>query len=134
MDLIGTDINRTVSNTGLSGQGRTQELFRLFAQDRRPAGTQAGDAAMTWIFNFLRQQDVQKYLAKLQVDGSFHLCLDRNHGRARKLDVAPLLATINRVMNVIEGMVDKVAYVPAIGNKAKLVLGSGQADSYACGR
>lgn len=97
----------------------------FFAFLRRTGGHQATaavDAAMTWVINFLRRQEVQKYLAKLKVDEVFTWLSTEIKAVRAKLDVAPLLAAFDRVMNVIEGMVEKVAYVPAIGNKAKLVL------------
>jgi hypothetical protein len=92
---------------------------------RRSGGQQTADAvnaAITWVISFLRRHDVQKYLAAHRVDEVFKWLVAEIKAVRSKIDVAQLLVAFDRAMKVVEGMVAKVAYVPAIGTKAKLVL------------
>jgi hypothetical protein len=97
----------------------------FFAFLRRTGGKQTADAvdgAMTWVINFLRRRDVQKYLSKCRVDEVFTWLSKEIKAVRSKLDVAPMLAAFDRSIKVVEGMANKVAYLPSIGTKAKQAL------------
>lgn len=97
----------------------------FFAYLRRTGGKQVGeavDAAMTWVVTFLRRRDVQKYLSLHKVDEVFKWLASEIKALRAKINVGALLAAFDRVIKVVDGLVSKVALIPALGNKAKQVL------------
>jgi len=97
----------------------------FFAYIRRTGGqetAEAVNAAMTWVINFLRRKDVQKYLAKHRVDEVFKWLSIEIKALRSKLDIQQLLVAFDRAIKVLEAMAAKVAYLPSIANKATEAL------------
>ncbi|QGZ37656.1 hypothetical protein IP92_04499 [Pseudoduganella flava] len=94
----------------------------FFAFVRRMGGAailKAVDLAMTWVITFLRRRDVQKYLRLHKIDDVFNWLAKEIRSIRGRINVAALLNAFDRGIKVLEGMVDKVAYVPLIGKKAR---------------
>ena len=101
-------------------------VLKIFFAFIRRTGAQktseAVDAAMTWVINFLRRKDVQRYLAKLRVDEAFKWLSTEIKAVRSKVDVGQLLAAFDRAINVLETLAGKVSYLPAAATKAKQAL------------
>jgi hypothetical protein len=97
----------------------------FFGFVRRSGGRQisaAVEGAMTWVISFLRRRDVQKYLKAHKVDQVFNWLATNIRGARGKINTAALLAAFDKGIGVLEGLVNKVKYVPSIGGSAKNAL------------
>jgi hypothetical protein len=97
----------------------------FFAFLRRAGGREAAaavDGAMTWVITFLRRREVQKYLSTHKVDEVFKWLANEVKAVRAKVNVGALLAAFDRAINVVDGLVRKVSFMPSLGNKAKQVL------------
>lgn len=97
----------------------------FFGFIRRAGGRQiaaAVDGGMTWVISFLRRRDVQKYLRSHNVDQVFKWLTTNIKAARGKINAGALLAAFDKGINVLEGLVAKVKYVPSIGSKAKNAL------------
>jgi hypothetical protein len=86
------------------------------------AMVKAVEMAMTWVITFLRRRDVQKYLRLHKVDEVFKWLAVEIKAVRGKVNVGALLAAFDRGIKVLEGLANKVSYVPKIGAKAKAAL------------
>ncbi len=101
----------------------TLKIF--FGFIRRSGGKQvfeAIDAAMNWVISFLRRKDVQKYLKSHKIDQIFLWLAMKIKAVGGKINTGALLAAFDKGISVLEGLVNKVKYVPSIGGKAKSTL------------
>lgn len=97
----------------------------FFAFLRRAGGKEAAaavDGAMTWVITFLRRREVQKYLSAHRVDEVFNWLAKEVKALRAHVNVSALLAAFDKAINVVDGLVQKVAFLPSLGNKAKQVL------------
>jgi hypothetical protein len=82
----------------------------------------AVDSAMTWIITFLRRKDVQRYLSELRIDEVFTWLALQIKSVRTKIDVKAMLLAFDRAIKVVEGLVNKVGFIPSLGQKAKHAL------------
>jgi hypothetical protein len=97
----------------------------FFAFLRRAGGKEveaAVDGAMTWVITFLRRRDVQKYLSSHKVDEVFKWLANEVKAVHAKVNLGALLAAFDGAIKVVDGLVQKVSFIPSLGNKAKQVL------------
>lgn len=101
-------------------------VLKIFFGFVRRAGEkkvgEAVEAAMSWVISFLRRRRIQEYLKAHKIDEVLKwLSIEIKAARAR-INVTELTAAFDRAIKVVETMAGKVALVPVLGNKAKLVL------------
>ena len=97
----------------------------FFGFVRHAGGTQmakAIDAAMTWVITFLRRRDVQKYLQAHKVDEVFTWLATQVKQVRGYVNVGALTGAFDRAIRVLEGLANKVKYIPRIGHGASLAL------------
>jgi hypothetical protein len=101
-------------------------VLKIFFGYIRRAGGEASikaiDAAMTLVITFLRRRDVQKYLKLHKVDEVFQWLAKEIKAVRAKINVAELMKAFDRIIKVIQGMVDEVKFIPYIGKKAVATL------------
>lgn len=97
----------------------------FFGFVRRSGGNvvvKAVDAAMNWVIEFLRRPAVQKYLRAQKIDQVFKWLANKIKAVRGEINVPALLAAFDRAVRVLEGLVNKVSFVPIVASKAKKAL------------
>lgn len=97
----------------------------FFGFIRRSGGSaviKAVDAAMHWVISFLRRSDVQKYIRLKKIDAIFKWLAQEVKALRGAINVPALLKGFDECLVTITGMVNKVSWLPKIGNAAKDVL------------
>lgn len=82
----------------------------------------AVDVAMTWVITFLRKKEVQDYLRKAKVDEVFKWLADAMRTVRGQVNAKALLAAFDKAIGVMKKLLDKVTWMPRIGDKAKQAL------------
>lgn len=96
------------------------KIFFLFVRRLgRNAVVKAVDQAMTWVIAFLRRRDVQKYLRLAKFDEVFTNLVTEIKAVRGRVNVKALIEAFDTGIYVMEALVNKVSYIPAIGTKAK---------------
>lgn len=82
----------------------------------------AVDLAMTWVITLLRKREVQQYLKKLKVEQVFKWLADEIKVVRGKLNTQALLTAFDKVIGIMNQLLNKVSNMPFIGAKAKAVI------------
>ena len=82
----------------------------------------AVDLAMTWVITLLRKREVQQYLKKLKVEQIFKWLADEIKVVRGKLNTQALLIAFDKVIGIMNRLLNKVSNMPFIGAKAKAVI------------
>lgn len=83
---------------------------------------EAVDAAMTWVITFLRRPDVQVYMRTKKIDEVFKWLADQVRLVRGKVNKAQILAAFDKAINVMQGLLEKVTWIPVAGAKAKATI------------
>ena len=82
----------------------------------------ATDDAMTWVVTFLRKREVQKVLRQLQVDEVFAWLATQIKAVKGKVSAGALLASFDKGIRLLKGLLGKVAGLPLIGKRAQATV------------
>lgn len=99
------------------------KIFFVFV--RRYGGdkvVKAVDDAMTWVITFLRKKEVQDYLRRLKVDEVFKWLAQQVRAVKGRLSAGNLLASFDKGIAVMKGLLDKVTWLPRIGARARQTI------------
>lgn len=99
------------------------KIFFLFV--RKHGGNKVGqavDAAMTWVITLLRRPDVQKYLRLKKVDEVFKWLADQIRQVRGMVNKGQILAAFDKAIKVMQGLLEKVTWMPVVGAKAKATI------------
>jgi hypothetical protein len=103
-------------------KGVLKIFFAFIRHKGGDAVVKAVDGAMNWVITFLRRREVQSYLSLHKIDEVFKwLAIEIRVVRA-KVGVGELIGAFDRGINVIQGLVSKVEYVPVLSGKAVAAL------------
>lgn len=99
------------------------KIFFLFVH--KHGGSKVGeavDAAMTWVITFLRKPDVQKYLRFKKIDNAFKWLADQVRKVRSAVSKSEILAAFDKAIKVMNGLLEKVTWMPVVGAKAKATI------------
>lgn len=99
------------------------KIFFLFV--RKHGGNkvaEAVDAAMTWVITYLRRPDVQRYLRVKKIDEVFKWLADQIRLVRGKVSKGQILAAFDKAIKVMQGLLEKVTWMPVVGAKAKATI------------
>jgi hypothetical protein len=83
----------------------------------------ATDNAMTWVVTFLRKREVQQELRRLKVDEVFSWLAKEIKAVSGKINTAALLASFDRAIKTMKGLLEKVTWLPGgVGKKAQAAI------------
>lgn len=82
----------------------------------------AVDDAMTWVITFLRKKEVQDYLNSLRVDDVFKWLADQVRAVRSRVSPQTIRQAFDRAISVLEDLLGKVTWLPAIGRRARQCL------------
>lgn len=99
-------------------KGVLKIFFAFIRHKGGEAAVKAVDSAMTWVVTFLRRREVQRYLSLHKVDEVFKWLANEIRAVRAKVNVGELIRAFDRGIDVIQGLVSKVEYVPVISGKA----------------
>jgi hypothetical protein len=83
---------------------------------------EAVDAAMTWVITYLRRPDVQRYLRVKKVDEVFKWLADQIRLVRGEVNKGQILAAFDKAIKVMQGLLEKVTWMPVVGAKAKATI------------
>lgn len=99
------------------------KIFFLFV--RKHGANKVGeavDAAMTWVITFLRRPDVQAYMRAKKIDEVFKWLADQIKQVRGKVNKGQVLAAFDKAIQVMQGLLEKVTWMPGVGAKAKATI------------
>lgn len=99
------------------------KIFFLFV--RKHGGHKVGeavDAAMTWVITFLRRPNVQRYLRLKKIDEVFKWLADQIRVVRGVVNKGQILAAFDKAIKVMQGLLEKVTWIPVVGAKAKATI------------
>ncbi len=99
------------------------KIFFLFV--RKHGGNKVGeavDAAMTWVITLLRRPDVQKYLRLKKIDEVFKWLADQIRQVRGMVNKGAILAAFDKAIKVMQGLLEKVTWMPVVGAKARATI------------
>ncbi|CAH0246946.1 hypothetical protein SRABI118_02866 [Massilia sp. Bi118] len=99
-------------------KGVLKIFFAFIRHKGGEAAVKAVDSAMTWVVTFLRKREVQRYLSLHKVDEVFKWLANEIRTVRARVNVGELIRAFDRGIDVIQGLVSKVEYVPVISGKA----------------
>ncbi len=82
----------------------------------------AVDDAMTWVITLLRKREVQKYLRSEKVDEVFKWLADAARKLRGEINAKELLKAFDRGISVMKDLLEKVTWMPKIGERAKRAM------------
>lgn len=83
---------------------------------------EAVDVAMTWVITFLRKPEVQGYLRRRKVDHVFKWLADGVRTLQGQLNTRKLLEAFDRGIALLHNLLEKVTWLPRIGERAKQAI------------
>lgn len=83
---------------------------------------EAVDTAMTWVITFLRKPEVQAYLRQKKVDNVFKWLADGTRTLQGQVNTRSLLAAFDRGIGVLKSLLEKVTWLPRIGERAQQAI------------
>ncbi|WP_186293328.1 hypothetical protein [Chitinimonas sp. BJB300] len=104
------------------------KIFFLFL--RKYGGGQtakAVDDAMTWVITLIRKREVQKYLRVHKVDEVFKWLADQIRVVRGQVRAYALRTAFDKGISTLKGLLDKVTWMPVVGDKARKTLEQVQA-------
>lgn len=80
------------------------------------------DASMGWVITFLRKKEVQAYLRSKRVDEVFQWLAKGVRELQKQANTRALLAAFDGTIGVMKRLLEKVTWLPKVGDKAKQAI------------
>lgn len=80
------------------------------------------DLSMTWVIVFLRRTEVQTHLRRLEIDDVFKWLADGVRALQGQVSSKALLASFDRGIDTMKGLLEKVSWMPQVGERARQAI------------
>jgi len=111
-----------IPTLGSALKGVLKIVFTFVRREGAKGLDKAIDLSMGWVITLLRKREVQAYLRSKNVDEVFSWLAQRVRKLQKEVNTRALLAEFDGAIRVTKGLLEKVTWLPKVGEKAKQAI------------